>query len=80
MPCGRSIVGELPIDDEFVDFVETCVQCRGCETACPSGVQFGALMEQTRRRSPQRDGSRRGGSGSASDCCRDIACCSPVPR
>jgi glycolate oxidase iron-sulfur subunit len=40
--------GELPIDDEFVDFIETCVQCRGCETACPSGVQFGALMEQTR--------------------------------
>ena len=40
--------GELPIDAEFVDFVETCVQCRGCETACPSGVQFGALMEQTR--------------------------------
>lgn len=40
--------GELPIDAEFVDFVETCVQCRGCETACPSGVKFGALMEQTR--------------------------------
>lgn len=40
--------GVLPIDDEFVDFVETCVQCRGCETACPSGVQFGALMEETR--------------------------------
>jgi glycolate oxidase iron-sulfur subunit len=40
--------GELPIDDAFVDFVETCVQCRGCEPACPSGVQFGALMEETR--------------------------------
>jgi glycolate oxidase iron-sulfur subunit len=40
--------GALPIDDEFLDFVETCVQCRGCEPACPSGVQFGALMEQTR--------------------------------
>jgi glycolate oxidase iron-sulfur subunit len=40
--------GELPIDDDFVDFVETCVQCRGCETACPSGVQFGTLMEETR--------------------------------
>ncbi len=40
--------GELPIDDEFIDFIETCVQCRGCETACPSGVQFGALMEDTR--------------------------------
>jgi glycolate oxidase iron-sulfur subunit len=40
--------GELVADDEFVDFIETCVQCRGCETACPSGVEFGALMEQTR--------------------------------
>ena len=40
--------GELTIDDEFIDFVETCVQCRGCETACPSGVQFGTLMEETR--------------------------------
>lgn len=40
--------GELAIDESFIDFVETCVQCRGCETACPSGVEFGALMEQTR--------------------------------
>ncbi len=40
--------GDLAIDDDFVDFIETCVQCRGCETACPSGVQFGSLMEQTR--------------------------------
>jgi len=40
--------GTLPIDDAFVDFMETCVQCRGCETACPSGVQFGSLMEGTR--------------------------------
>ncbi len=40
--------GELPVDDSFIDFVETCVQCRGCEPACPSGVPFGSLMEQTR--------------------------------
>jgi glycolate oxidase iron-sulfur subunit len=40
--------GRLPVDDAFVDFIETCVQCRGCEPACPSGVHFGALMEQTR--------------------------------
>jgi glycolate oxidase iron-sulfur subunit len=40
--------GELAIDDDFVSFMERCVMCRGCETACPSGVQFGALMEQTR--------------------------------
>ncbi|MEP1125661.1 MAG: (Fe-S)-binding protein [Ilumatobacter sp.] len=37
-----------PIDDEFVEFMETCVQCRGCEPACPSNVEFGSLMEQTR--------------------------------
>lgn len=40
--------GMLPIDDDFVSFMERCVLCRGCETACPSGVQFGALMEGTR--------------------------------
>jgi glycolate oxidase iron-sulfur subunit len=34
--------------DEFVAFMEACVQCRGCETACPSGVPFGHLMEGTR--------------------------------
>ena len=28
--------------------METCVQCRGCEPACPSGVPFGQLMEGTR--------------------------------
>lgn len=37
-----------PVDDQFVEFMETCVQCRGCEPACPSNVEFGALMEQTR--------------------------------
>ena len=37
-----------PVDDEFVRFMETCVQCRGCEPACPSGVPFGRLMEGTR--------------------------------
>ena len=34
--------------DEFVGFMEKCVQCRGCEPACPSGVPFGHLMEGTR--------------------------------
>jgi glycolate oxidase iron-sulfur subunit len=37
-----------PIDDEFVGFMSTCVQCRGCEPACPSSVPFGQLMEGTR--------------------------------
>jgi glycolate oxidase iron-sulfur subunit len=36
------------VDDSFVRSMETCVQCRGCETACPSGVPFGRLIEPTR--------------------------------
>ncbi len=36
------------VDDDFVRFMETCVQCRGCEPVCPSGVPFGHLMETTR--------------------------------
>ncbi|MDP6862282.1 MAG: heterodisulfide reductase-related iron-sulfur binding cluster [Acidimicrobiales bacterium] len=36
------------IDEEFVDFMDACIQCRGCETACPAGVEFGSMMEATR--------------------------------
>ena len=39
---------DAPIDDAFVGFMDACVQCRACEVACPSGVPFGHLMEQTR--------------------------------
>lgn len=41
-------IGSKPVDASFVDMMDTCVQCRGCETACPSGVPFGRLMEGTR--------------------------------
>ena len=37
-----------PLDDAFRDAMELCVQCRGCEAACPSGVPFGHLMESAR--------------------------------
>ena len=41
-------LGGRPADASFLDIVDTCVQCRGCETACPSAVPFGRLMEATR--------------------------------
>ena len=45
----RTVVHEnAPIDAAFVGFMETCVQCRGCEPACPSGVHYGHLIEDTR--------------------------------
>lgn len=37
-----------PLTDEVRDAFATCVQCRGCEPACPSSVPYGHLMEQTR--------------------------------
>ena len=41
-------LGGAPVDDAFRTAMEQCVECRGCEPACPSGVQFGRLMEATR--------------------------------
>jgi glycolate oxidase iron-sulfur subunit len=40
--------GELPLDDAVIDPVFTCLDCRACETVCPSGVQVGALIEEAR--------------------------------
>jgi glycolate oxidase iron-sulfur subunit len=37
-----------PIDERFVEFMSTCVQCRGCEPACPSGVPYGRLIDAAR--------------------------------
>lgn len=37
-----------PLDGEFTSMMDLCVQCRGCETACPSAVPFGRLMEGAR--------------------------------
>jgi glycolate oxidase iron-sulfur subunit len=38
----------VPASKEFAGYMDACVQCRGCETACPSAVPFGRLMESTR--------------------------------
>jgi glycolate oxidase iron-sulfur subunit len=40
--------GKLEVDSDFIQHMYCCVGCRACETACPSGVQFGALIEAAR--------------------------------
>lgn len=39
--------GQSP-DAEFARVIESCVQCRACETACPSSVPFGRMVEGAR--------------------------------
>ena len=54
-PRGRLVLmralveGTLPVDDPDVrTHIDRCLGCRACETACPSGVPYGQLLEATR--------------------------------
>ncbi len=54
-PRGRLVLmralveGDLPLDDPAVHtHIDRCLGCRACETACPSGVPYGHLLEATR--------------------------------
>jgi glycolate oxidase iron-sulfur subunit len=40
--------GKLELNDRIRGHLESCLDCRACETACPSGVQYGKLIEPFR--------------------------------
>jgi glycolate oxidase iron-sulfur subunit len=42
--------GKVPLTSGFVDHIDKCLDCRACETACPSGVEYGKLVEHARAR------------------------------
>src|ERR1700694_1943455 len=61
-PRGRmwqikeATLGLVAFDDpRFQAHIYQCFNCRACETACPSGVQFGTVMEMARAKTPPQN-------------------------
>jgi glycolate oxidase iron-sulfur subunit len=44
----KSTQGEAPLDQRFRLHMDNCLGCMACMTACPSGVQYDKLIEDTR--------------------------------
>ena len=52
----RNVVdGRAELTDSVKHHLELCLDCRSCETACPSGVQYGRLIEPFRVEMQQRE-------------------------
>ena len=52
-PRGRvyqmvQVAGGRPIDAAYLQHIGLCLACRGCESACPSGVPYGRMVEDAR--------------------------------
>src|ERR1700689_3683062 len=58
-PRGRiyqmvQVANGAPITAAYREHIDLCLACRGCETACPSGVEYGRLVEAARADIEQR--------------------------
>ncbi|HEV2447835.1 MAG TPA: heterodisulfide reductase-related iron-sulfur binding cluster [Candidatus Sulfopaludibacter sp.] len=52
-PRGRvyqmvQVAAGAPITESYKEHIGLCLACRGCETACPSGVPYGRMVEDAR--------------------------------
>jgi glycolate oxidase iron-sulfur subunit len=46
---ARALVEDrIPLTPSVISHFDLCLQCRACETACPSGVPYGRIMEGAR--------------------------------
>src|SRR5271165_6331365 len=58
-PRGRiyqmvQVAAGAPITESYQEHIDLCLACRACETACPSGVKYGRLVEAARADIEQR--------------------------
>jgi glycolate oxidase iron-sulfur subunit len=52
-PRGRvyqmvQVAGGAPVTPSYIEHIDLCLACRGCESACPSGVPYGRMVEDAR--------------------------------
>src|SRR6201991_5233352 len=45
---AKASQGEAPLNRNFRQHMDNCLGCMACMTACPSGVQYNKLIEDTR--------------------------------
>ena len=51
---NKATTSEVSMDAAFVRHMDQCLGCMACVTACPSGVQYGKLIEATRAQVERR--------------------------
>jgi glycolate oxidase iron-sulfur subunit len=51
--------GRLELTKSVKRHLDLCLDCRSCETACPSGVQYGRLIEPFRIETQQREAAEK---------------------
>jgi glycolate oxidase iron-sulfur subunit len=45
---GAVLEGRIEANERVLPHLDLCLQCRACETACPSNVPYGRIMEDAR--------------------------------